>query len=69
MIVPCALTPEELTQQFNDPIVWQGLLTAFKDRIEHYKVQLRQKEILPVQEENIDMKEDEVEKDEQEIKS
>jgi hypothetical protein len=58
VIVPCAFTPEELTQQFNDPIVWQGLLTAFKDRIEHYKEQLRQKEILPAQEENIEMKED-----------
>ena len=60
MIVPCALTPEELTQQFNDPIVWQGLLTALKDRIEHYREQLRQKEILPAQEENIEMKEDKV---------
>ena len=61
MIVPCAFTPEELTQQFNDPIFWQGLLTAFKDRIEHYKELLRQKEILPAQEENIEMKEDKVE--------
>ena len=60
MIVPCAFTPEELTQQFNDPIVWQGLLTAFKDRIEHYREKLRQKEILPAQEENIEMKEDKV---------
>ena len=65
MIVPCAFTPEELTQQFNDPIVWQGLLTAFKDRIEHYKELLRQKEILPAQEENIEMKEDKVGEGEQ----
>ena len=65
MIVPCAFTPEELTQQFNDPIVWQGLITAFKDRIEHYKELLRQKEILPAQEENIEMKEDKVEEGDQ----
>jgi hypothetical protein len=54
-----------MTQQFNDPIVWQGLLTAFKDRIEHYKEQLRQKEILPAQEENIEMKEDKVDEGDQ----
>ena len=65
MIVPCSFTPEELTQQFNDPIVQYGLLTAFKDRIEHYKELLRQKEILPAQEENIEMKEDKVEEGDQ----